>query len=92
MQKIVKKSPSVHHRTTLLGYILATKARIDNQKKKLGPHSSQRMQAFLLFMRICYCEPVPRCMHDYTIEFNMKWRQNQRGGSKVVLQAILHAH
>jgi len=30
-----KKSPSAHHRTTLLGYIFATKARIDNRKKNL---------------------------------------------------------
>jgi len=29
-----KKSPSGHHRTTLSGHIFATKARIDNQKKK----------------------------------------------------------
>jgi len=28
-----KKSPFWHHCTTLLGYIFATKARIDNQKK-----------------------------------------------------------
>ena len=34
-QKIVKKSPSGHHRTTLSGYIFATKARIDNRKKNL---------------------------------------------------------
>jgi len=32
-QKVVKKSPSGHHRTTLSGYIFATKARIDNWKK-----------------------------------------------------------
>jgi len=31
MQKVVKKSPSGHHRTTLLGYIFATKACIDNR-------------------------------------------------------------
>jgi len=33
-----KKSPSVHHRTTLSGYIFATKACIDNPKKlvKIG--------------------------------------------------------
>jgi len=31
--KVAKKSPSGHHRTTLSGYILATKARIDNRKK-----------------------------------------------------------
>jgi len=32
-QKIVKKSPSGHHRTTLSGYIFAIKAYIDNRKK-----------------------------------------------------------
>ena len=30
-----QKSPSGHHHTTLSGYIFATKARIDNRKKKL---------------------------------------------------------
>jgi len=34
-QKIAKNSPSGHHRTTLSGYIFATKARIDNRKKNL---------------------------------------------------------
>jgi len=34
-QKLAKKSPSGHHNTTLSGYIFATKARIDNQKKNL---------------------------------------------------------
>jgi len=33
-QEVVKK-PSGHHRTTLSGYIFATKARIDNRKKNL---------------------------------------------------------
>jgi len=33
MQKLRKKSPSVHHRTTLLSYFFATKACIDNCKK-----------------------------------------------------------
>jgi len=33
--KIAKNSPSGHHRTNLSGYIFATKARIDNRKKKL---------------------------------------------------------
>ena len=32
-QKITQNSRSVHHRTTLSGYILATKAHIDNRKK-----------------------------------------------------------
>jgi len=35
MQKFAKKSSSGHHRTTLLGYIFAIKARIDNRKKNL---------------------------------------------------------
>jgi len=35
IKKIIKKSPSGHHRTTLLGYIFATKARIHNRKKNL---------------------------------------------------------
>ena len=46
-QKWRQKSQSGHHPTTLSGYISATKARIDNQKKKLlssnissrGPHN-----------------------------------------------------
>ena len=33
MQKIAKNSPSAHHRTTLLGYIFATKAWSDSRKK-----------------------------------------------------------
>jgi len=34
-QKIATNWPSGHHRTTLSGYIFATKARIDNRKKSL---------------------------------------------------------
>jgi len=34
MQKCHQKSPSGHHHTTLLGYIFATKERIDNREKK----------------------------------------------------------
>ena len=34
-QKSRQKSPSRHHRTTLSGYIFATKARMDNRKKNL---------------------------------------------------------
>jgi len=30
-----EKSPSAHHRTDLSGYVFATKAHIDNQKKNL---------------------------------------------------------
>jgi len=38
-QKIAKNSPSAHHRTTLSGYIYATKARIDNRKNVLNSNS-----------------------------------------------------
>jgi len=34
-KKITKNSPSAHHRTTLLGYIFATEAHIDNRKKRV---------------------------------------------------------
>jgi len=34
-QKSRQKSPSGHHRTTLSGYVFATKAHIDNRKKNL---------------------------------------------------------
>ena len=40
MQKIAKKSPSAHHRTTLSGHIFATKACIDNHKNLLNSITS----------------------------------------------------
>jgi len=45
-----KKSPAGHHPTTLLGYIFATKAHIDNRKKKLAK------QQYLLHMSLQYSE------------------------------------
>jgi len=39
-QKIAKNLPSGHHRTTLSGYIFATKARIDNRKNLLSSNVS----------------------------------------------------
>jgi len=48
-----KKSQSAHHRTTLLGYIFATKARIDNWKKKLVK------EQYLLHMSLQYGEHRP---------------------------------
>jgi len=41
-QKLRKKSPSRHHRTTLLGCIFATKAYIDNWKKLLSSNTCPR--------------------------------------------------
>jgi len=40
-----QKSPSGHHRTTLAGYIFATKARIDNRKKNLFVKQQLHMSA-----------------------------------------------
>jgi len=40
--KNAKKSPSAHYRTTLSGYIFATKARIDNREKVLSSNISSR--------------------------------------------------
>jgi len=39
-QKLRKKSPSVHYRTNLSGYIFATEARIDNRKNWLNSNIS----------------------------------------------------
>jgi len=41
--KIAKNSPSGHHRTTLLGYIFATKAHIDNRKNLFKQRYLQHM-------------------------------------------------
>jgi len=51
-QKSRQKSPSRHHRTTLSGYIFATKARIDNRKKTVK-------QQYLLHMTSQYGELRP---------------------------------
>ena len=52
MQKSRQKSPSGHHRTTLSGYIFATRARIDNRKKLVK-------QQYLLHMSLEYGELRP---------------------------------
>jgi len=51
-QKLCKKSPSAHYRTTFLGYIFATKACIDNRKKIVK-------QQYLLHMSLQYGELRP---------------------------------
>jgi len=50
--KIPKNSPSPHHRTNLSGYILATKAHIDNRKKLVK-------QQYILHMSSQYGELQP---------------------------------
>jgi len=44
-KKYRQKLPSVHHRTTLSGYIFATKARIDNRKKIVKQQYLLRMSS-----------------------------------------------
>jgi len=51
-QKLRKKLPSAHHRTSLLGYIFVTKAHIDNRKKSIK-------QQYLLHMAPQYGERRP---------------------------------
>jgi len=55
-QKWRKKSPSRHHRTTLSGYIFATKACIDNRK-----------QLYLLHMSLQYGELRPTSGWDHFV-------------------------
>jgi len=50
--KISKNSLSAHHRTTLSGYIFATKALIDNRKNPIK-------QQYLLQMSTQYGELLP---------------------------------
>ena len=57
-----------------------------------APSRSPRNLMTVFFVKICYFEPVLRYMHDYTNQFNMKWKENQFGGRKVVGQAIKLAH
>jgi len=63
-QKIAKNLPSAHHRTTLSGYIFATKARrpINNQKKVVKQH-------YLLHMSPQYGEHRPTSAWDLLAGF-----------------------
>ena len=42
-----------------------------------------------LFVKLCYFDPVLTCAHDYMNHFNMKWKENQFGGRKVVGRATM---
>jgi len=50
-KRSAKNSPSGHHRTTLSGYIFATKARINNQKKLLKQQYFSHMSPQYLELR-----------------------------------------
>jgi len=58
-QKLAKKSPSGHHRTTLSGHIFATKACIDNWKKLVK-------QQYLLHSSAQYGELWPTGSWDWS--------------------------
>ena len=76
-QKIVKKSSSMHHPTTLSGYIFATKACIDNRKKKLIK------QQYLLHMSPQYGELRPTSGWDHFVSLGQpsKFQRVLRLGS-----------
>jgi len=73
-QKITKNSPSRHHCTTLPGYIFATKAPVDNRKKKLVK------QQYLLHMSSQYGQLRPTSGWDllaslgHPCKFQRVWR------------------
>ena len=75
-QKIAKKSLSAHHRTTLSGYIFATKARVDNRKKVVK-------QQYLLHMSSQYGELRPTSGWDLLASFGhpSKFQRISRLGS-----------
>jgi len=60
MQKVARKFASGHHRTTLSGYIFATKAGIDNRKKLVK-------QKYLLHMSSQYGELWPTRGWDHFV-------------------------
>jgi len=61
-EKIAKNWPSGHHCTTLLGYIFATKARIDNRKK-----TYIIKQQYLPHMSSQYGELWPSSVSDHFV-------------------------
>jgi len=54
MQKMAENSPSGHHRTTLSGYIFATKACIDSRKK----HVKQQYLFHIFFYNMANFGPL----------------------------------
>ena len=78
-QKSRQKSPSWHHRTTLLGYIFATKARIDN-RKEIDKHH------YVLQMSAQYGELPPTAAEIRLLV----WRTPANFNGFRVLAALLH--
>ena len=72
----MQKSPSGHHRTTLSGYIIATKSRINNRKKLVK-------QQYLLHMSPQYGElqPISGWDHFVSLGHPCKFQQVSRLGS-----------
>jgi len=59
--KVAKNSPSGHHRTTLSGYISATKALIDNWKNMLNSNVSPTCFHNMVNVYYYYYYYKPRC-------------------------------
>ena len=85
-QKSRQKSPSGRHRTTLSGYIFATKARIDNQKNI--------KQQYLLHMSPQYGELRPTSGLDrfvclgHPCKFQRVWRLGSVTARHLVMAAL----
>jgi len=76
-RKMMQKSLSAHHRTTLSGYIFATKACIDNRKKRLVK------QQYLPHMSLQYAELRPTSGWDRFVSLGdpSKFQRVSRLGS-----------
>jgi len=79
-QKWCKKSRSAHHRTTLSGYIFATKARIDNRKKLVKQQYLPHMSLQYGELRLLAAEIV-----------SLVWGTPENFNGFRVLAALLHS-
>ena len=87
MQKVARKFASGHHRTTLSGYIFATKAGIDNRKKLVK-------QKYLLHMSSQYGELWPTRGWDHFVSLGhpSKFQQVSRLGFITAVTSLNEAN
>jgi len=83
--------------SAITGSARSSKVGLGRQEWRLGaaPHGVREgsLGDDDTFVKICYFVTVLRCMHDYTNQFNIKWKkENQFGGRKVVGQVTMLAH
>jgi len=82
-QKSRQKSPSGHHRTTSSGYILATKAHIDNRKKNLLSSNMSSICLHMVNFGPLAAESVYQFGHPYKIQQRLRLGSVTAGQSSV---------